>query len=106
MLVVRVELHSAIDGSVTEIANMVIHNNGKAGHYDDPHAFDYKGLIFKDGQLWDDGRSMAAQTDNIAGVASVTNFPQRDKDGKFTPVWHLISDILEAASYGWPWVKR
>jgi len=88
MIVVRVELWSAIDGQVTEIARAMIHNVGgtlKVG--------DYEGETYR-------GRSVEALNDAMRRK-------QTTRSGKVTGhrrldlhVWHLVAKMLSAMGYG------
>lgn len=93
MLVIKVELHSAVTGEVTVIEQMVIYNNGRAGHYDHPYAFDYVGHTNYKGP-GTPTKALGAKT------GEVSNYPQRDeRTREFTPVWFLIAKMLKAMGY-------
>lgn len=84
MIVVRFELHSAIDGEVSELARMNICNVGgtlKSG--------DYQAETLR-------GRS-TEQLDRqvIQRQATVTGHPRLSKH-----VWHLVAKALIAMGYG------
>ena len=84
MIVVRVELHSAITGRVTELARMEIANDGAGaathGNYD--------GVTFK-------GRDAGALDRRVeARLGAVENFPR-----KSTHVWSLVARMLERMNY-------
>lgn len=92
MLVVKVELHSAIDGSMSEIARMVIANDGTSwdanyGHYDcvalrgrSAETFD---KAMRTGLAWQQERQ-----------ARVENYPR-----KRAHVWNLVRRALDALDY-------
>lgn len=84
MIVVRLELHSAIDGQVSELARMNICNIGGTKHHGD-----YQAETFR-------GRS-TEQLDRfvIQRQATVTGHPRLSKH-----VWHLVAKALIAMGYG------
>lgn len=91
MIVVRVELWSAVNGRVTELARMAISNDGQGTDA----ACDYDGVTFK-------GRSAEALTAAMrrgdAGVTRrgrVTGHRRHDLH-----VWHLVGKMLAAMGYG------
>lgn len=84
MLIVRVELHSAITGKVTEIARMKIANTGNGTE----ERGDYDITTFR-------GRT-AQELDrgNRQRGASITNWPRLNYH-----VWHLVVRALLAVNY-------
>lgn len=103
MLVVKVELHSAVTGEITEIARSVIYNTGEGtvtrGDYKtfslrgrdepvsplpDPNAFDYAML-----------RVIREKAESpIQNKGEVKNYPRKDLH-----VWNLVSRALTAMGY-------
>lgn len=83
MIVVRVELWSAIDGERTELARMLIANEGGTAHRGD---YDVKVLR---------GRS-AGQLDRgtVQKVAKVRDYPRLA-----VHVWNLVARALAATGY-------
>jgi hypothetical protein len=83
MIVVRVELHSAITHKVTELARMHISNIGGT---DDLGDYDVKTLR---------GRSREALDKGIVNrTGNVTRYPRLA-----IHVWHLVHDALKAVNY-------
>ncbi|KIZ39056.1 MULTISPECIES: hypothetical protein [Rhodopseudomonas] len=83
MIVVRVELHSAISGKVTEIARMLICNIGgtnRRGNYQ------VETLRGRDKEALD--------RRSVNRKAVVTNYPRLDLH-----VWHLVARALLNMSY-------
>jgi hypothetical protein len=93
MIIVRVELHSAITGKVTELARMMIHNVGRAPHRPEGW-WRYGVLVFR-------GRDRAtldrAEALNVTTREAVV--PEHASDR--VHVWHLVSKALEKAGYGY-----
>lgn len=94
MIVVRVDLWSAVNGRVTELARMAISNDGTGTDA----ACDYDGATLK-------GRSAEALNKAMVrwGAADVT------RRGRVTGhrrhdlhVWHLVGKTLAAMGYGGP----
>jgi hypothetical protein len=85
MLVIRVELHSAITRQITEIARMHIINDGSGigsmGHYD---VKAFRGRTDRD-----------LDKHNVNRSARVMNYP-REK----LHVWNLVARALERLGYG------
>jgi hypothetical protein len=84
MIIVRVELHSAITGNVTELARMEICNDGRGsentGHY-------------QGGTLV--GRAAAALDRGIVNrKGEVRDYPRQRLH-----VWHLVARMLDAMGY-------
>lgn len=91
MLVVRVELHSAITGKISEIARMIIANDGtgtpKKGNYWGNAA---KGIIQGDHMI--PPAIMHASRSMRQG--KVQNYPRASKH-----VWNLVARMLKAMDY-------
>jgi len=88
MIVIRVELWSAIDGQKTEIARAMIHNTGgglKVGNY---HGETYRGR--NRGAL---DRAMNRRA--IIRTGAVIGHRRLDLH-----VWHLVAKMLSAMGYG------
>lgn len=87
MIVVRVELWSAVNGSRIELARMRISNDGRATARD-PRRGDYLGETLR-------GRSEDALDQGVAQRAGkVTGF-----DRQSLHVWHLVGRMLAAMGY-------
>lgn len=88
MIVIRVELWSAIDGQKTEIARAMIHNVGgtnKTG--------DYQGEAYR-------GRSEAALNEAMR-KQTVTRRGKVDGHRRLDlHVWHLVGKMLASMGYG------
>ena len=83
MIVVRVELWSAITGAKTELARMHISNAGGSNR-----RRDYEGKSFI-------GRSTEAlDRQRVSKVGSLTNFPSLDLH-----VWNLVARMLATMGY-------
>lgn len=90
MIVVRVELHSARDGSVTELARAHISNIGGTDTY-----ADYEIVTLR-------GRSRVDLDRRIANRrAQVKRHPRLALH-----VWHLVAKALVAIGYAGPWHQR
>lgn len=91
MLVVRVELHSAITGVTSEIARMIIANDGTGtngrGNYWGRTA---KGVIKNDRMI----PQAIMNNDRKMAHAEVTNYPRRSRH-----VWNLVARMLKAMEY-------
>lgn len=84
MIVVRVELHSAVTGRVTELARLLIDNIGGT-----PARRDYRVRSLR-------GRSKASlDRRNVQREARVLGHPSPREH-----VWNLIAKALAAAGYG------
>jgi hypothetical protein len=93
MLVVRVELHSAVTGKTTEIARALIYNDGGG---DSDHG-NYKAFTFKgrDGVAWTREhihKALNAKKTLRDGV--VMNYPR-----KSLHVWNLVYRALKGMGY-------
>lgn len=91
MLVVKVELHSAITGRVTEIARMMIHNIGggsrTVGHY---------GVeIYRGRDAATLGKAM--RTRKVFKAGAVMDHPRQAEH-----VWNLVRKALSATGYDKP----
>jgi hypothetical protein len=91
MLVVRVELHSAITGKKSEIARMIIANDGSGtggrGNYWGRAA---KGRIEGDTMI----PVAIMHPVRMMRHAFVTDYPRRSKH-----VWHLVARMLKAMDF-------
>lgn len=86
MIVVRVELWSAITGEKTELARMHVCNVGG-----DTRRGNYSGETFR-------GRSKEAlDRRTVSKLGSVTNWPRLDQH-----VWNLVAAMLDNMGYGDP----
>jgi hypothetical protein len=84
MIIVRVELHSAITGKVTELARMMIANTGAGSATRGDYTVEtYRGR---------DSVSLAKRIVQRAGA--VTNYPRQA-----IHVWHLVARALHATKY-------
>lgn len=83
MLVVKVELHSAITGKVTEIAKMHIANTGQGT----PDRGNYVGKSVKKGRD-------PYRVGSIMRWGEVFNYPRKSKH-----VWNLVARMLAAMEY-------
>ncbi|HWX31238.1 MAG TPA: hypothetical protein VNZ53_27840 [Steroidobacteraceae bacterium] len=87
MLIVRVELHSAITGKVTEIARAIIANEGGT-----PMRGNYWGIVAH-GKT--DGPMIpAAIYQRRKHETHITNYPRQSKH-----VWNLVARMLTAMGY-------
>lgn len=85
MMVVRVELHSAITGRVTEIARMRIANDGSGSRT----VGNYVATVFR-------GRSKAELDKSVQQrAAGVKAYPRLKLH-----VWNLVAEALAAMNYG------
>jgi hypothetical protein len=84
VLVVRVELHSAITGKVTEIARMFIANTGTGT----PNRGNYCGRALRKGAK--DTRLIR----NSIRLGEVYNYARKSKH-----VWNLVAKMLTAMEY-------
>ena len=84
MLVIRVELHSAITRKVTEIARMNICNIGGTSTRGDYHGETFRG---RDRKTLDCG--------TVSRAAEVFNHPRLAQH-----VWNLVAKMLAAMGYG------
>lgn len=94
MLVVKVELHSAITGAVTEIARSVIYNDG-GGSRDKG---DYKALTIRGRSKEDfDKRMREAVYDgkNVTRSTEIKDYPRLRLH-----VWNLVAKALGKMGYG------
>lgn len=88
MIVIRVELWSAIDGQKTELARAMIHNVADAGRVADYAGETYRG---RSADALDDAMSRR----QVAREAKVTGHRKLDLH-----VWHLVAKMLIAMGYG------
>lgn len=84
MIIVKVELHSAVTGDVTELARMRIHNDGTGtGRHGN-----YFGVSFR-------GRSKESLDKHTTmKTAEIKNWPRLDFH-----VWNLVSKMLKEMGY-------
>jgi hypothetical protein len=84
MIIVRIELWSAVTGKTTELARMHISNNGhgssRRGHYD--------------GTTFIGRSSQALDRLRVSKTGAVTNYPRLDLH-----VWNLVARMLKAMGY-------
>ena len=91
MLVIRVELHSAVTRKVTELARMHIWNTGS--HTQTRTRADYQGHTLR-------GRNREA-LDAAAAVEDITRSGRVDNHQKQAlHVWHLVAKMLNNMGYG------
>jgi len=83
MLIVRVELHSAITGQVTEIARMRIGNVGGTDALGDYRAITLRGRCRE-----------ALDRGAVHRTATITRYPRLRLH-----VWHLVARALDAMGY-------
>lgn len=86
MIVVRVELHSAVDGSVRELARMHIANTGGTGTLGD---YDVRTLHGR--STADLDRRVTNRQGKVARHARLS-----------LHVWHLVAKALQSVGYGKP----
>lgn len=85
MLVVRVELHSAVTGEISEIARMRLYNDGDGTRT----RGNYVGEVFR-------GRSFEAlDKTTVHKRGEIRNWPRLDRH-----VWNLVTAMLENMGYG------
>lgn len=88
MLVVKIELHSANTGAITEIANMVIANDGtgsvKKGNY--------WGKTFKKGHSY--YTEYDKEKPQVLKEGSVKDYSRNDLH-----VWNLVARMLQSMGY-------
>jgi hypothetical protein len=85
MLIIRVELHSAITGKVTEIARMRLYNDGTGDH----EVGNYVGETFR-------GRDKEA----LDGRVTVRKAEVKGYKRNNFHVWNLVAKMLKAMKYG------
>jgi hypothetical protein len=88
MIVIRVELWSAIDGQRTELARAMIHNTGDAGTI-----ADYAGETYR-------GRTAHALDKSMRGRQTVRNGMVTGHRKLDLHVWHLVAKMLASMGYG------
>lgn len=87
MIVIKVELLSAVTGETTELARMHISNTGNG----DPHhdRYDYHAQVFR-------GRDKAALDRlSVHKEATIGNWPRSQRH-----VWNLVAVALRSMGYG------
>lgn len=85
MIIVRVELHSAVTGRITELARMRIHNDGTG-----TATFrNYVGVVFRgrDKQILD--------KETVQKISTLKNHPSER-----VHIWNLVAKILTNLGYG------
>lgn len=88
MIIVRVELHSAIDGQKTEIARMMIDNIGGTEKVGDYRCRTYRGRS-------GDDLDRAMFTEAVTREGKVEGHRRLDLH-----VWHLVGKALKSMGYG------
>jgi hypothetical protein len=83
MLIVKVELHSAVTGLVTEIARMKIVNNG----FGNARRGNYETTTYR-------GRGADLDLKMIARTGFISNWPRQSRH-----VWELVMKSLHACGY-------
>lgn len=84
MIIIRVELWSAITGQVTELARMRISNDGTGG----ANTGSYDGVTFR-------GRDRAALDREVPShTGRVENYPRKSRH-----VWNLVARMLKQMGY-------
>lgn len=85
MLVIKIELHSAIDGHIEEVGRMILYND-RGG---DRECGNYRGVI-------------EPRTERVSGwslpeqvTGRVTDYPRLDR-----PVWNLVTEMLANMRFG------
>lgn len=92
MLVVKVELHSAITGQISILGELVIANVGKVGD----RKFRYQGLLFEPPNTYEYGIPLKLQ--EVSKRQEVLH-NQRDKEGNYTPAWGLVAKMLREMGF-------
>jgi hypothetical protein len=88
LIIVRVELHSAITGKVTELARMMIHNTGGTNTKGDYGVEVYRGRD-KDALDVAQKSRIAQRTGKVLGYARLSRH-----------VWNLVAIALKETGYG------
>lgn len=84
MIIIRVELHSAITHKITELARMCIANDGTGNH----SLRNYNGFVYR-------GRDKKALDKvTIQRTARVENHPSERMH-----IWHLVAKMLKNLGY-------
>lgn len=94
MLVVKVELHSAVTGEVTEIARSVIYNDGAGTRT----SGDYKALTItgRDKETFDKRMYAAVRKgEHVTRSTEIKNYPRLRLH-----VWNLVAKALGKMGYG------
>lgn len=93
MLVIKVELHSAINGRTTELARMVIDNIGGTTQKGDYRVRTMRGrdVLHLEQSMWDVLRGKAKPTRE----SKVLGHPRLREH-----VWHLVAKALTSMKYG------
>jgi len=82
MLVVKIEMHSARTGKITELGNMIIANDGTG----EPNRGNYNVIVGRRGQHWRTAPKRPVRT------GRVENFPRNAYS-----VWRLVLRALRSA---------
>jgi hypothetical protein len=85
MIVVKVELHSAITGEVLELGRTVIYNDGTGSSL----YGNYICRAYRQGYNLEDGLSA-----HVVKEGTVKNYPRYDN-----PIWNLVAKALKAMKY-------
>ena len=93
MIVVRVELHSAITGKVTELARMMIHNTGQFRHNVGKGLWNYGVEVYR-------GRSKEALDKAMRNRSAQRKGVVQNHPSDRVHVWHLVAKALKACEYG------
>ena len=91
MIVVKVELWSAISGSVTELARMVIANDGQSAN---PRRGDYTGVTYV-GRDAEALQKAMRQGTPVSKRGAVKNHARLQEH-----VWNLVAKMLSSMGYG------
>ena len=90
MIIVRVELHSAITGKVTELARMMIANDGT--EYKDNNRGDYDGVTFRGRDR--EALDQAQRDRSVTRSGRVEGYPRLSSH-----VWNLVTRMLTSMGY-------
>ena len=96
MIVVKIELHSAVTRRITEIGRMVIWNTGAGS----PSKGDYKAVVLRKptgkGLDWDD-----QMYDTMRGMSKATRESEVKNYSRLSrPVWDLVTLAVKNMGYG------
>jgi hypothetical protein len=93
MIVVKVELHSAVTGRTTELARAIIHNVGGNTTYGNYEAFTCRGRSAAD--LSRSMKAIFTGEQQAVHRGKVENHPRLSQH-----VWNLVAKSLTAMGYG------
>lgn len=93
MIVIRVELHSARTGKVTEIARMMIHNVGQFPANVGKGLWNYGVEVYR-------GRSKVALDKSMKNRSARRMGAVQNHPSDRVHVWHLVAKALKACEYG------